>query len=76
MKNTFFGALIAAGALAATPALAQEMTPGTPESPTTEAPGTPMNDAPMTETPTLYAPATGPGRSAVSVIQSYNDILI
>lgn len=51
MKNTFFGTLIAAGALAATPALAQEMTPGTPESPTTEAPGTPMNDAPMTETP-------------------------
>lgn len=58
MKNTFFGTLIAAGALAATPALAQEMTPGTPESPTTEAPTAPTTDAPMTDAPMTDAPAT------------------
>lgn len=38
MKNTIIGTLIAAGALAATPALAQEMTPDAPAAPTQEAP--------------------------------------
>ncbi|MDM7957168.1 hypothetical protein [Blastomonas sp.] len=52
MKNAFFGTLIAAGALAATPALAQDMVPGTPEAPTTETPAAPMND------PAMDAPAT------------------
>lgn len=53
MKNTIFGTLIAAGALAATPALAQEMTPAAPA--TTEAPGTEM---PTTQDPTMSPPTT------------------
>lgn len=40
MKNTIIGTLIAAGALAATPVLAQEMTPEAPAAPTQEAPAT------------------------------------
>jgi hypothetical protein len=47
MKNTIFGTLIAAGALAATPALAQEMTPEAPTS----------TEAPATEAPAAEAPA-------------------
>jgi hypothetical protein len=40
MKKAIFGTLIAAGALAVTPALAQEMTPDAPAAPTQEAPAT------------------------------------
>ncbi len=51
MKNSIIGTLIAAGALAATPALAQEMTPEAPaptEAPATEAPATAEQTPPAT----------------------------
>lgn len=52
MKNAIFGTLIAAGALAVTPAMAQEMTPEAPVG-TTEVPaGTTMDG------PAIDAPAT------------------
>lgn len=52
MKNSIIGTLIAAGALAATPALAQNTMQETPASPTTEAP------ASETPAPGAEAPAT------------------
>jgi hypothetical protein len=57
MKNTFFGALIAAGALAATPALAQEMAP---EAPVTEAPA-PDAGMPAEQAPPATIDTTGDG---------------